>query len=409
MICEEHYLRRCKECFFPQGTEHSALYSLPKLSKKIIYLDQFAISNMMKALNSKTKASKKGELDKFWFTLFEKLYFLFRSQMIICPESIFHTYESLLSPYFKPLKQLYQLLSGGVRFNDLSRIQEVQIYEHVRNWISQKKDKEISTDIHSVTNGNVNAWQEKFILSLNQNYDLDWIDGLRKSKKEIHKGFIEIFKRWQSEKNKTFNDWFEEEANGFGLLVLSEYKNYIHKKDQILKRILLGDHIDPKDTDIFHSPPSAILIRAMRNIFQEAGFEDSVIWPKIKEYLFSSSIKTVPFNKISSMFYAALARKAASGRKKVPNQGMRYDIEVISTLLPYCDALFIDNECHSYLKERPMCDEIDYGTKIFSQSCKNDFLQYLNELESKQTKEHLDKLNEVYGNSWKKTFTTLYE
>ncbi|MCK5020734.1 MAG: hypothetical protein KAS32_27180 [Candidatus Peribacteraceae bacterium] len=112
------YTRRCRACFFPRGKDRPQIYDLPQLEKKVIYLDQFVISEMMKCLNPQTKAHKKGKLDPFWLALFEKLDTLSKLQLIIYPDSIYHTNESLLSPYFEPLKRLYELLSHGVSFYD---------------------------------------------------------------------------------------------------------------------------------------------------------------------------------------------------------------------------------------------------------------------------------------------------
>jgi hypothetical protein len=88
---------------------------------------------------------------------------------------------------------------------------------------------------------------------------------------------------------------------------------------------------------------------------------------------------------------------------------MANDIAIISVLLPYCDAMFIDNECHTYLQEKPLCDAINYGTITFSQNTKEEFLNYLDKIEQKASKKHLDKVEEVYGENWKKPYTTLYK
>jgi uncharacterized Zn finger protein len=61
MISGNRYTRRCRECWFDES------YSLPQLSKTIIYLDQFAISEMMKALNAELGKSRK--VDKFWSSI----------------------------------------------------------------------------------------------------------------------------------------------------------------------------------------------------------------------------------------------------------------------------------------------------------------------------------------------------
>ena len=403
MICDYHYCRRCKECFFPRGTEPAASYPLPELNKKIIYVDQFAISNMMKALNPKTKTHKKGTLDKFWVNLFERLDSLCKLQLAICPDSDFHTDESLLSPYFEPLKQMYELLSQGVSFYDHDTIKRFQICQHAKNWISGKVEKELNLDVHSVVYGKINAWQHRLIISVGLQYSPGWIDDLRKARGKIHEGLREVFSRWQFEKDRAFDDWFEEESMAFGRVTLQRYFNYRSK----FAPILVG-RANVTVNDLF-PPSSVILIHSIQDAFRQAGIQDSEIWLKTVEYLTSAHLKNTPFIKISSMLYAALARKAATGRREPPNQGMANDIEIISVLLPYCDAMFIDNECHSYLNEISLSKAIDYGTRIFSLNNKEKFLGYLNEIETKAPKEHLEKVDEVYGKDWRKPYTTLYK
>jgi len=129
----------------------------------------------------------------------------------------------------------------------------------------------------------------------------------------------------------------------------------------------------------------------------------------MQEYLMSASLKDVPFNKISSMLFAAIARKAASGQKRPPNRGMCNDIDCISTLLPYCDAMFIDNECHGYLQESPLRECITYGTKTFGWNNRKEFLAYLSGILSSGSKEHLRLIEEVYGPGWSQPYTTLYQ
>src|SRR5438034_10868275 len=67
MINSHSYRRRCKKCLFAQA------YDLPRLAKKLIYLDQFAISDMMKAINPNARANREGKVDAFWGQLFTRL------------------------------------------------------------------------------------------------------------------------------------------------------------------------------------------------------------------------------------------------------------------------------------------------------------------------------------------------
>jgi hypothetical protein len=57
--------RRCRECWFTER------YDLPEIQKTVIYFDQMAISEMMKALNPVSPAYER--VDSFWREAFEKL------------------------------------------------------------------------------------------------------------------------------------------------------------------------------------------------------------------------------------------------------------------------------------------------------------------------------------------------
>jgi len=168
MICNHHYCRRCRDCFYPRGYEKAATYPLPPLNKKVIYIDQFAISNMMMSLNPATKAHQKRKVDKFWEVLFQKLDSLCKLQLIICPDSDFHRHESLLAPFYESLKRMYELLSHGVSFFDHETIQRFQIIGQLNLWLGAKA---LDLDVHRVIHGKINAWQERFIFSMG---DFGW-------------------------------------------------------------------------------------------------------------------------------------------------------------------------------------------------------------------------------------------
>jgi len=403
-IQKDRYLRRCKNCMYPRANEKPVCTPLQSLNKKIIYIDQMAISNMMKALNPQTNAYKKNGTNEFWFLLFNKLDYLCKLQLIICPDSEFHKKESLLSPFYKSLKRIYQLLSHGVSFDGREVIERYQIYQHITNWLKGENDKELELDINTIVRGNLNGWQDRLIISVDMGFDEKLIDDFRKNREKLCNSLSEVFKRWQTETNRDFYDWFNEEVGIFGTVVLEAHLNYlkkIMKYQGILNEESISAFINP--------PPTTILIGMIRRILEKNGFGSSEIIDKTDEYLHCPYIKDIPIIKISSMMYAAIARKAAAGQKKPPNQGMYNDIFIISGLLPYCDAMFIDNACYNYLNEHPLVDEIDYNTKVFSQNNKEEFLEYLNAIESGAPKRHLDRVYEVYGKGWVKPFTEIFK
>ena len=111
-IHSERYTRRCRECW------HTITIELPPIKKRVVYLDQSAISNMMKTLNPEVKGHKRTTEQKFWIRLFEHLEIVRSLQLVVCPESREHTFVSLLSPYHKPLMRICDHFSGGTSFFD---------------------------------------------------------------------------------------------------------------------------------------------------------------------------------------------------------------------------------------------------------------------------------------------------
>jgi hypothetical protein len=53
LIRDNRYTRRCRDCW------HSSEYRLPELRRKIIYLDQFVISNLIKLVTPSAKGHEK--------------------------------------------------------------------------------------------------------------------------------------------------------------------------------------------------------------------------------------------------------------------------------------------------------------------------------------------------------------
>ncbi len=402
-IFDYHYCRRCKECLFPSRFDPSASFPLPKLSKKVIYIDQFAISEMMKSLKLYVEKKNSYSDDSFWLELFKKLDVLCKLQLIICPNSFFHVDESIVCKYYKELKRMYELLSHGVTFHFPSYIKEAQVYQHVHNWLDGKGDRELDIDIQSGISGNISGWQARFIISLNSEYLYDFVDDIRKDRTRNHLGLIGVFKHWQNETGRSFDDWYTEEWMSLGMAMLKSYLLYSKE----LAMVFSGEK---KFTANSLEPPfGASAIVTIERALKKEGLIDNELVLKAYEYLASPYLEYLPFNKIASLLYAAIARKAASGQKRFPNAGMANDIQMISVLVPYCNAMFIDKECHALLSENPVCDRIDYNTKLFSANNKEELLSYLDEIKSMAPRDHLLKVREVYGDGWDTPFTDLYK
>lgn len=379
MISNYQYTRRCRECRYDQT------YKLPRLKKKIIYIDQFAISDMMKSINPKT--GKLNKVDPFFKELYIKLDRLCKLQLIVCPESTIHFYESIVSGHYQALKRILKQLSNSISFYDPDTIKRFEVENNFLEWFGKKKAKPV--DIHSITQDDINAWQDRFIIDVDlRGQDLNLPDALRKERDMISTELNNLFQEWQINKTKSFNDWFNNELESFGKAILQRYYRSIFTFD-------ISDN--------------TVLMARIHEKLREKYDDEKTVLQKTNEYFFSGKIKEISYAIISAALYAALAQQASSGRTKPLTQGMINDITVIATYAPYCDALFIDKECQHILNQGQVKAKYDLSNKVFSRNNKEALMKYLDTIEKSATKKHIDLVKEVYGDNWVTPYVTIFD
>lgn len=395
-IGPRHYVRRCRECW------HTAGFDLPSLSKKVIYVDQFAISDMMKSLNPAARGHRAASRDGRWLELFRRLDRLSKLQLIACPDSGFHRDESTLSPFSESLKRLYELLSGGLTFRDASFIEGGQLRRHALRWAAGRPEEPIDMSAARVVHGDINRWTERLLFTWDSALPEDEIGKLRAVRSTIHTELVKLFEFWAKEK-RSFEEVFAREVADYGPVLVAACRQSSIKAMRVL------EGVEPlTDLDLLLPSPAGMRLHAIQAALQEAGVPRSELTPRTLEYLSSESMKFVPFLRIRAMLYAAVARKAAAGQKRPPTRGLVADVGMVSLLLPYCDAMLVDNEIAGYLKEEPLVSFLGFPCKVFSPRTLPQFMTFLDEIEAAATPGHLKKVEEVYGAGWPQPFETLY-
>jgi len=209
-ISRHSYTRRCRECWETRTSP------LPVLSKILLYLDQFAISNMMKAINPQTKA-KTDSMTSFWLDLFKRLDRLVKLQVLVCPDSPMQSDESSLPVYYKALKRMYEALSHGVSFAHPQTIKRFQVVQHAKWWIQGAEgDYQPTLEPRQVLSDPVDGWQERYILTVEFQIPPDSIDALRKHRNAVSEKVEELFSVWQKDVTGKFDDWYWKEIRAFG-------------------------------------------------------------------------------------------------------------------------------------------------------------------------------------------------
>jgi hypothetical protein len=147
----------------------------------------------------------------------------------------------------------------------------------------------------------------------------------------------------------------------------------------------------------------------IHHYLREAGVAEAELWQKTAEFFSSPALDTVPHLRISCLLFAAMARKAAAGQVRPPNRGTLNDVKTVATVLPFCDAIFVDNEIAGLLNEEPVRSRTGFATRVFSSNRRDEFVAYLDELRAAVPDEHVHLVRDVYGDGWLEPFTGVFD
>jgi hypothetical protein len=352
-------------------------------------------------LSPEVKGHERAAANPFWKELFEILSVVCHLQLVACPNSREHQNESLASPFYKPLKRTYEYFSRGVSFHDQETIRIRQIARLARSWL---KNEPVNCDFRpeSITSGRLHEWSNRIFITVDGILP-GAVDELRTSRAKTYEGLQRVFEQWQREK-KSFKEVFAVEKAAFGQSLVQMYGDACRKRSQVAVMMMRGqmqslDDILPSRTEN--------LVMNLQFVFQQEIAEEQAN-AKHAEFVKSGAINNVPFNLIGAAIYASLAVKAAAGQKEIPNQGTATDINIISTLLPYCDAMFVDNKSRSLLQDIPKDYSLPYACKVFSLKTGADFIQYLTQIRDSIAPDHLKLIEEVYGPNPMKPQSAIY-
>jgi hypothetical protein len=391
-IGDDYYTRRCNECWRPQGHEKGELYRLPELSKKVLYLDQFALSNITKVLKG-IPFKAVSHTQETWIEVTRRILRLVHAQLLICPSSWAHEEESATSQYYESLRRMALSLAGGVHFLSFDDIRNRQLYSLAAKWLGVL-DRHVIIGLKQVIYGEPNAWLERFTIVLPKLFDEEGSERLREDRGTIDEQLQRVYERWQSETSATFEDWFVEENRSFGPHLWQEYMKRI---ERLMKAQVTNSAVDPLE---WLPGILDVLVTSVLELCERAGIQKPDSLGKAQEFFYSNICCQAPCTINESLLWAAFARKLAAGQKRLPTRGTRNDVRTISHLFPYCDAMFVDKECHGLLSEQPLPKRMVGSPLLFSLSNTNKLIEYLSSIEGNTPQSHFDKVREVYGDGW---------
>lgn len=387
-------MRRCRAC------GHSEQRTLPPLDRKVIYLDQMVYSNIGKTLDPVWRAER-GSQAPFWLEVFHALERVVKLHLGVCPSSRIHISESIVAPHPEALERVRSYLSAGIDFEFNEVIFGRQL---ARAMAADHGDPPNVVTRSDALRGRINEWRNRIQITAHVSaFDPDPIE-VRSTREAIGTAFRELWQQWKKD-GKDFATRYREERGGLYHRWVERYDQHLRLIDQVTRGLA------PLSEDALNPPLSvAVLGDLLHQIEKVNGLPAAESRVRLSAFLNSKVAQDIPANDISALLMAAIGRRAAGGQKRVPSRGTWNDVTLIATYLPYCDAMFVDNEFAALLDEEPLRSRVaDYKTRIFAQRTRDDFLHYLRALESAAPAEHVALVEEVYGTSWLDPYDSILE
>lgn len=366
---------RCREC------RYSVSEPLPEVNKDVVYLDQFAISNLFKV----KAGGNLGPHDRFWRGLSEAVQAALLRQQAIFPTSDVHHRETIISPFAGPLREAYELMGGDIELKDTHQIEMAQAWQ-VADAILGDRAPIFDTDIDQLLLGERNAWLPDLHIGVNANYE-QFADEIRASMDRTHDGMQQLIATWAAER-PTFAEAFERELASYG----NSKRNALRRAMEAFVRI-------QSDTDVFamlaaiHEPIWQEYL-SLKDTLRRAGIAEDQLDATIGRIWDDERNRLQPHFRLSAALFAALAWKVANGQRRI-TRGFMNDIAAIASYGPSVDAMFVDNECASLIRDLPEAERP--AAHIFSLNERDAFLAYVQSLADRAPEEVIAYAARIYG------------
>lgn len=361
-ISSDRVTKRCTMC------RYSHCDQLPELNKRVIYLDQFAFSELHKLRAGKRKSDK---WTAFWSEVDALLNQAALLQQVVLPQSNIHHNETIVSPFPRALRQTQEAIGGDIDFLGTDEVQLRQIEGYARAFFAND-EPQIDLAVDNVLGGSRNSWLPDMRVTV----EMDWSQFApqrREGRATTHSAIVGLIEKWK------------EAEYGFEDVLKIELGAYFASRQQALRHQEMAVERGLAENDIWseinasHSLISREL-EIVRHYARKVGVPDENhpsatahfwSWPKNREQ---------PFGRILAYLFSALAAQFKGGRNKLPTPGFLNDVTAISAYLPYVDAMFLDKECAELLRHGRCKTDLKYRASVFSLNDSEAFLAFIEQI-----------------------------
>lgn len=344
--------------------------------KSILYLDQNFLSSV-----------HRGGAEYEWATaLMVKVNRVLDLQLLAIPYSSTHIDEADLNgEYRDALVGFIQKVSRGHHFKPYWHVEETQIVKAFQRFLDgcptayQKEERDaLPSRVHD--------WDSDYFVTVFS--AASGVEQRSLSKERAIGELLQVLPQWAN-RARTFEDDMELEISDAGRLLIESYADK-HS------RLAIGDF-----SAILNAPISASIGEYLVFVARERKVDPTTIGA----FLRSQHFAEVPRVQLSARLYSAYKeslRKAKtppdpmSNKTRAKLSGFFYDVQHATTYAPYCDGYFTDNAMAKLMRSQRVRLEQDFGCKVFSTDSTDDFLAWLETLESQMTPQHADDLSWAY-------------
>jgi hypothetical protein len=219
-----------------------------------------------------------------------------------------------------------------------------------------------------VYGGSLNEWSNWFRIEIKDSFERNPADRVRAARDAVQASAAPVFDQWRQSKTELL-EIFGKERRARGRVLVRKYLSFLKRLDQYQKGLL---QLDPFELMNEASDQMAMIRYGLEK--QDGTAPDPM---NVLQFALTDDANNTPTNRIRAALYAYEARQVAGGMRK-PKPSMWLDVELISTMLPYVDAMLVEGHFAAGLRQvRRLLPNECAKTPVFSTRELPAFVEYL--------------------------------
>lgn len=353
-----HLVFSCPNCRWRGRAE------LPKIQKRILYLDTSIVSHMALAL-------RRDDAGSPWRRLHAALTTAAAEEVLCCVGSSIVKSEAALSSFAGEIVAMSKAFGDpGLRL--ATEVRHAQLFRAMERYLAGTTAAEdTSLPREDAFHHDPHRWLPLFRVEMDNRYPAALVNSMRQSKAALHRDIESIYASY-SAGECDFAEIRRREAQGYGRGIVAEARQAIQRQIAFLQ----GGQAPPN--------PGDFMLTTLELIAHQ--FKERLAVPideamtKAVAFLESEHVSATPFARISATLHAALAMRARGPKARTPSPSDARDIDHLATFMPYVDVFIADRFMASMCNEPHLRLGHMYGTQIRSLGA-NEIDRFVNEIE----------------------------